>query len=268
MHRSLFVLTGLLSGVMVATAAESLPAPAVVAHRGLMLHAPENTLANFRACVDLRLGFEFDVQRSRDGVLVCFHDESVDRTTNGAGKVANLTLAELRELDAGLRFDRRFAGEKVPTIDEVLQTIVAAGDRDVLIAVDLKAANVERDVVRLAQQHRVLHRLLFIGRTISEPVVRQRLREASPETHVAALAGTAADLPAAIADPHSNWVYLRFVPTAAQIAIVHQSRKRAFIAGVTVAGQQPENWRAASIAGIDAILTDYPLELQTVLRAP
>lgn len=99
--------------------------------------------------------------------------------------------------------------------------------------------------------------------TISEPGVRQRLRETSAEGrgHIAALAATAADLPAAIADPHANWVYLRFVPTTAQIAAVHQSKKRAFIAGVTVAGQQPDNWRAASVAGIDAVLTDYPLEL-------
>ncbi len=268
MRRSFFVLTSFLSGVIVATAAEPPPTPAIVAHRGLLLHAPENTLANFRACLELRLGFEFDVQRSRDGVLVCIHDESVDRTTNGTGKVSDFPLSELRELDAGLRFDRRFAGEKVPTIDEVLQTIAAAGERDVLIAVDLKAADVERDVVLLAQQHRVLHRLLFIGRTISEPGVRQRLRDASGQAQTAALAATAADLPAAIADPHSSWVYLRFVPTAAQIATVHQSKKRAFIAGVTVAGQQPENWRAASVAGIDAILTDFPLELGAALRAP
>lgn len=268
MRRSFFVLTSFLSGVIVATAAEPPPTPAIVAHRGLLQHAPENTLANFRACLELRLGFEFDVQRSRDGVLVCMHDETVERTTNGAGKVVDLTLAELRALDAGRWFDPHFAGEKVPTVDEVLQTIAAVRDRDVLIAVDLKSADVERDVVRLAEQHRVLHRLLFIGRTISEPGVRQRLRETSAQAHIAALAATAADLPAAIADPHANWVYLRFVPTTAQIAAVHQSKKRAFIAGVTVAGQQPDNWRAASVAGIDAVLTDYPLELRAALRAP
>jgi glycerophosphoryl diester phosphodiesterase len=81
------------------------PRPLIVAHRGLLRHAPENTLANFRACLELRLGLEFDVQRTRDGRLVCIHDGTVDRTTGGTGKVAEMTLEEVRKLDAGSWFD-------------------------------------------------------------------------------------------------------------------------------------------------------------------
>ncbi|MGZ0173773.1 MAG: glycerophosphodiester phosphodiesterase [Planctomycetales bacterium] len=143
--------------------------PLVVAHRGLLRHAPENTLANFRACLELRIGFEFDVERTKDGQLICIHDGTVNRTTNGTGKVSELRLAQMRELDAGSWFDPKFAGEKVPTVDEVLKLIDEYRQHDVLIAVDLKAANVGRGVVRLAEQHEVLDRLLFIGRTISEP---------------------------------------------------------------------------------------------------
>jgi glycerophosphoryl diester phosphodiesterase len=66
--------------------------------------------ANFRACLELRLGFEFDVQRSKDGQLVCIHDNTVDRTTNGTGNVAELTLEQIRRLDAGNWFDLKFAG--------------------------------------------------------------------------------------------------------------------------------------------------------------
>src|SRR3954468_2849706 len=88
----------------------------IVAHRGLLRHAPENTLANFRACLELRLGFEFDVQRTKDGHLVCIHDETVDRTTNGTGTASGMTLEQIRRLDAGKWFDPRFAGEKVPTV--------------------------------------------------------------------------------------------------------------------------------------------------------
>ena len=69
--------------------------PLIVAHRGLLLHAPENTLANFRACLELRLGFEFNVARTKDGHLICIHDNTVDRTTNGEGKVSD--FAELAE---------------------------------------------------------------------------------------------------------------------------------------------------------------------------
>ena len=142
--------------------------PLVVAHRGLLRHAPENTLANFRACLELRIGFEFDVERTKDGHLVCIHDNTVDRTTNGTGKVSDLTLGQIRELDAGSWFDPKFAGECVPTVEEVLKLIADYRQHDVLIAVDLKAKSVGQDVVRLAVTHKVLHRLLFIGRTISD----------------------------------------------------------------------------------------------------
>ncbi len=147
----------------------------IVAHRGLLRHAPENTLANFRACLELRLGFEFDVQRTKDGHLVCIHDETVDRTTNGTGTVSEMTREQIRRLDAGKWFNPTFAGEKVPTVEEVLKLIAEFRRLDVLVAVDLKAENVEQDVVRLAEQHEVLDRLLFIGSTISDPQVRDRI---------------------------------------------------------------------------------------------
>jgi len=136
------------------------PCPLIVAHRGLLIHAPENTLANFRACLELRLGFEFDVDRTKDGHLVCIHDGTLDRTTNGTGKVSDHTLEQIRELDAGSWFDSKFAGEKVPTIEEVLKLVAEYREHDVLIAVDLKAENVEQEVVRLAEKHKVLHRLI------------------------------------------------------------------------------------------------------------
>lgn len=146
--------------------------PLIVGHRGLLLHSPENTLANFRACLDIRLGIEFDVRRTKDGHLVCMHDGTVDRTTNGKGKVAELTLEQIRQFDAGSWFDPRFAGEKVPTYEEIMQLLAQHPEKNFLVAVDIKVEDVEPDVVRLAEKHKVLHRLLFIGKTISEPAVR------------------------------------------------------------------------------------------------
>src|SRR5688572_3178594 len=69
-------------------------APQIVAHRGLFKHAPENTLAAFNACLALRCGFELDIRRTKDGHLICIHDDDVRRTTNGNGKVGDLTLAD------------------------------------------------------------------------------------------------------------------------------------------------------------------------------
>lgn len=240
--------------------------PLIVAHRGLLRHSPENTLANFKACLELRLGFEFDVERAKDGHLVCIHDSTVDRTTNGTGKVADLPLEKLRQLDAGSWFDPRFAGERVPTVEEVLKLIAEHRQHDLLIAVDLKAENVGKDVVRLAEKHKVLNRLLFIGKTISESKVRDQIRGVSTQAHTAALANNADELPMAVAVPNADWVYVRYLPSPEQVAAVHRADKRVFIAGLTVSGNEPENWWHAAKVGIDAILTDYPLELRTSHR--
>ena len=242
------------------------PQPLVVAHRGLLRHAPENTLANFRACLELRLGFEFDVERTKDGHLVCIHDSTVDRTTNGTGKVSDLTLAQVRKLDAGSWFDPTFASENVPTVEEVLKMIAEYKQHDVLIAVDLKAEDVGQDVVRLAEQHKVLHRLLFIGRTITEPELRKQIKSASANAHAAAVANNAKELPAALAATNADWVYVRFLPTKDQIEAVRRVNKRAFIAGPTVSGNVPMNWQHCAVVGLDGILTDYPLDLRRTLR--
>src|SRR5436853_7915114 len=84
------------------------PRPRMVGRRGLMHAAPECTLAGFRACLALRVGFEFDVRRTNDGALLCLHDATLDRTTDGHGPLADLTSAQVRMLDAGARFDRAF----------------------------------------------------------------------------------------------------------------------------------------------------------------
>lgn len=240
--------------------------PLVVAHRGLLQHAPENTLANFRACLELRLGFEFDVRKTKDGQLVCIHDSTLDRTTNGTGRVDSLTLEEIRRLDAGHWFDPRFAGERVPTIDEVLELVSNYRQHSLLIAVDLKADGVEQEIVRLAEKHQVLQRLLFIGKTISEPEVRDRIKQASPQARTAVVASTSEEFPQALAITNADWIYFRFLPTKEQVNTVHLAQKQAFIAGKTVSSHLPDNWRQAVKAGIDGLLTDEPLELQAMLR--
>ena len=240
--------------------------PLIVAHRGLLLHAPENTLANFRACLELRLGFEFDVEKTKDGQLVCIHDGTVDRTTNGTGKVSQLTLEEIRRLDAGSWFDPKFAGEKVPTIEEVLKLVAEYQQHDVLIAVDLKAEGVEQEVVRLAEKHKVLHKLLFIGRTISEPNVRDQIRSISSKAHTAAVANNADEFSKALAASNADFVYFRYLPPKEQMEAVRSAGKQAFIAGTTVSENVPENWQYAVDVGIDGILTDYPFELAAMLR--
>jgi glycerophosphoryl diester phosphodiesterase len=235
-----------------------------VAHRGLLRDCPENTLPNFAACLDLHLGFEFDVRRTADGQLVCLHDETLDRTTDGEGPLGKRTLAEVRKLDAGSWFGKEFAGLQVPTIGEVLSLIAAAPQSAGIYTVDLKADDdaVEADVVRLAKEQGVLDRLLFIGRAIDHAEVRRRLRAADAKSHVAVLAQTRDNLSAAIQAADADWVYLRFVPTAADVEAIRAAGKRAIIAGATVVGPEHDNGAQAAAAGVDAVMTDYPLELR------
>ena len=252
--------------IQAATQAAERSMPLIVGHRGLLLHAPENTLSNFRACVELRLGFEFDVQRTKDGAMVCIHDATVDRTTDGSGQVANLTLAEIRQLDAGGRFDPKFAGEKVPTVEEVLMLVAEQKQQDILIAVDLKAENVEADVVLLAEKHGVLDRLLFIGRTITDPRVRQAIRRASAKAQIAILANNPDELRRAMSAPDADWVYLRYFPSKEEISAVRAAGKKTFITTASV--DLPDHWHHVAAVGIDATLTDYPLDLRKVLKSP
>jgi len=94
----------------------------VIAHRGASGHAPENTLAAFRRAVALGATFiETDLQLSRDARFVAIHDDTVNRTTNGQGKVHDLSLADLRRLDAGSWFGSEYAGERIPTLEEILE---------------------------------------------------------------------------------------------------------------------------------------------------
>jgi glycerophosphoryl diester phosphodiesterase len=103
----------------------------IVAHRGLSAEEPENTMRSFRRAVAVGCDLvELDVHRTRDGHVVVIHDDTVDRTTDGTGHVRDLSLAEIRALDAG-------KGERVPTFDEVCAWAAGAA---VTLSVELKQA--------------------------------------------------------------------------------------------------------------------------------
>jgi glycerophosphoryl diester phosphodiesterase len=108
--------------------APTLSLPAVIGHRGAAAHAPENTLAGFRAAAALGVRWvELDAHLLRDGALAVIHDDSLDRTTNGRGRVARHSARRLAMLDAGSWFGPAYACERVPLLDEALQAIAALG---------------------------------------------------------------------------------------------------------------------------------------------
>lgn len=140
-----------------------LPNPIIFAHRGASMHAPENTMAAFELAVEQGAdGIELDVKLSGDGHVVVIHDATVDRTTGGRGRVKDMSLDQLRALDAGSFFLDKFKGEKIPTLDEVFENI---GKR-IFINVELTNYNTPRDhlvesVCMLVKRFGMQKRIMF-----------------------------------------------------------------------------------------------------------
>lgn len=125
-----------------------------IAHRGASGTFPENTVSAFRAAVEAGADMcELDVQLSRDGAVVVIHDDTVERTTDGIGEVAELTLEELKRLDAGAKFKGGpFKGAQIPTLDEVF----SATSGKCGLNIELKAGGLEHQVAQIMQARNAL----------------------------------------------------------------------------------------------------------------
>lgn len=111
--------------------------PYYIAHRGLESIAPENTLVSFILAIEKGAdGVELDVQLTKDNQVVVIHDITIDRTTNGTGKVKDKTLAQLKQLDAGSWFGSKFSKVKIPSLEEVLRMF--HGKENVILIIELK----------------------------------------------------------------------------------------------------------------------------------
>lgn len=142
---------------------ESLPRPVIFAHRGACAHAPENTIAAFELALAQQAdAIELDVKLSSDGYVVVHHDPTLDRTTTGKGPLKNMTLAELKKLDAGSFFSEKFKGEPVPSLEDVFE---AVGKRT-FINIELTNYKTPRDelvetVCMLVKKHQMQKRVIF-----------------------------------------------------------------------------------------------------------
>ncbi|GAA2519496.1 glycerophosphodiester phosphodiesterase [Winogradskya humida] len=149
----------------------------VVAHRGMAAGFPENTLDAFRSAVALRFpAVEIDLRATIDGHIVVMHDDTVDRTTNGSGRVDEMTLAELKALDAGSYVGAKFAGTRVPTFQEALEALRGSGVRLVLDIKRDDALDDER-VVRLTEQCGAVQDVIVGPRSVA---TLKRFKELNP----------------------------------------------------------------------------------------
>ena len=152
----------------------------ILAHRGASGYAPENTFAAFELAVKLGAdAIETDVRMTRDGVLVLLHDASVDRTTNGSGPVHDLSWDQLQELDAGVKFDAKFSGQRVPRAADFLDYFA----QQIPVCLEVKTAAVVDPLMELIES-RKLHDNGRLEFTSFEWEIAARLHQRHPQCHV------------------------------------------------------------------------------------
>jgi len=239
--------------------------PLVFAHRGASRDAPENTLTAFRLGLEQGADWiELDVRLTSDGQLAVFHDDALDRTTDGTGPVSAHTLWELQQFDAGRWKGERFAGETIPTLDEVFEALPG-----VLVNVELKSVSVladglEEKVLACIRAHGAEGDVLISS---FNPLALARMRALEPALPLAMVFGPDLSLPLrrawlrslarpAALHPHHTMVTARHMAWARR----HGLRVNAW----TV--DDPAEMRRLLALGVDGIFTNVPGVLREVIR--
>jgi glycerophosphoryl diester phosphodiesterase len=239
--------------------------PTIFAHRGSSVYAPENTLAAFKLAIEQHAdGIELDVKLCADGHVVVMHDDTVDRTTNGTGRVKSLTLSELMKLDAGTKFSPSYQSEKIPTLEEVFETL----GRKIFINVELTnysspIDNLPDKVISLVKKYGLDKNVMLSSFNMIGLI---RARNLHPKIPLGLLTF------AGYADGTLRSRLVRFGPLLALhpayndatlnlIKSAHQAKCR--IQPYIV--NQPDVMQQLFSAGVDGIFTDDPLLAQKVL---
>lgn len=234
--------------------------PSVIAHRGASSEAPENTLAAYRRALEIGVdAVEIDVHLSADAELVVIHESTLDRTTDGHGLVKDFPLAALRRLDAGRWFDARFAGERIPTLEEALDVL-----RSVRVIIEIKNGPIyyEGIAARAAETVRATgHRAVTVS-SFDHPVLRE-LRSVAPDLETAILFMSRPIDPVRLARDagagvlHPNWMWV----TPDMIDAAHAAGLR--VEAWTV--DEPAHQAHVVSLGVDGIITNYAARLRALL---
>jgi glycerophosphoryl diester phosphodiesterase len=170
--------------------------PMIIAHRGYSAKYPENTLSAFRAALDAGAQMiELDVTLTRDRNVVVIHDDTLDRTTNGKGAVNGYSLTELKGLDTGSWFDPKFAAERIPSLEEVLEKICCRAFINVEIKSNAYETHnppdaIERQVVEMIRRKKVRGQVLVSS---FEPKILENIATMNAAPAVALLSTRSAD---------------------------------------------------------------------------
>lgn len=162
-----------------------------IAHRGFSSKFPENTMLSFQKAIEISADWiELDVTLSKDNIPVVIHDDTLDRTSNGKGLVQKYSLKQLKTFDFGSWKNRRFAEEKIPTLEEVLKLI---HNQSIHLNIEIKSSaykkkdsshSIERQVLFLVKKYKLMGRVVISS---FEPKVLTRLRSLSTKIRLAYL---------------------------------------------------------------------------------
>lgn len=233
----------------------------VIAHRGGT--GPDGTIAGCRRTIAEGVQFlELDVRLTRDGHAVILHDPTVDRTTDGAGAIDRLTLAEVKRLDAGVKFDPACAGERIPTVLELLNAVGSAA----IVLLELKVPQAAEPVVQAILSAGAFDRAVV--RTTSKEILR-KIRDRDPRL----LTGTMGAMPDfgeidQVVKEFESLGVRSFTPQSGR-PVIRPLVDRFHASGIAVWGTNTNDeaqWRRLLDAGVDGIITDRPLELLTLQR--
>ncbi|WP_458119300.1 glycerophosphodiester phosphodiesterase [Paenibacillus sp. Z6-24] len=234
------------------------------AHRGASGYCPENTMAAFRKSLELgATGIETDVQMTRDGRLVLIHDESVQRTTGQAGEIKDLTYRQIMELDAGSWYSSEFAGERIPTLGQLLDWIEPTG---MMLNIELKNnlepyEGMEEKVIAAVRKRGLSQRVIISSFNHYSLVTCKRI---APEIRTAILY---------VENLFEPWKYARSIGASAlhpyyrfmnDRMVQQASEQGAIYNPFTV--NDPSEMRELIRMGASGIITDYPDRLHELLQ--
>lgn len=238
--------------------------PAVIAHRGYSAVVPENTLTAFEAAILAGAEWiESDVRTTADGAMVLLHDKSVDRTTDGTGKVAELTEQQVARLDNGVMFSDTHRACRVPTLQELLDLLAARSEPHLLL--EVKGGQTPDDMARILtaiSAAGMTHRTLV--QSFSRKLVRAAIEleaELAPGVRVGLLRERFDDDPVTVAKELGvvayNPEYPAVLEEPGKVSVLHD-------AGVAVlpwTSDSPQEWARLERAGVDGVITNRPANL-------
>ncbi len=241
--------------------------PVLIAHRGLLRHAPENTLPAFAVCLELAIGFELDVRTTKDGHLIVIHDDSIERTTNGPDRsVRQMTLEQVKQLDAGSWFDPAFSNVRVPTLEEVFALIKKRQRQPVIIALNIKQIEPagEAKLVSLVEQYDLIDESFAFDQNAE---MSRRLKKLNPNFRIGQNVNRK-NLAQRVQENFLDTFLVTFAPTSEEVQLIHKQGKQVIFnfAGPGEFRRNPKVWSLVRQAQIDGMLTDYPLECRTIWR--